>query len=134
MNEDGIATLYVKAAKVSKLYEQSAYYMKKSERSRVIGELSEKTSASDMAKALSLQKVKSALAVIGVDMSYFDKLSGTKIAEVLAVSNAFSDKSEQAVKKAVNGALWVADVNSGNAGDVLKIWNPVFRETASIKP
>lgn len=130
LDEDGVVTLYVKAPNVSELYEQSAYYIKKSERSKVIDDLSEKTSASDMAEALGLQKVKSTLAVIGVEMSYFDKLSGTKIAEVLAVSNAFADKSEQAVKKAVNGALWVADVNSGNSDDVLKIWNPVFRETA----
>lgn len=128
--DNGIVTLYVKARNISAPNESTAYYVKKSERDKVIGELAEISSAGEMTDKLELQNVKSTLAVIGIDMSYFDRLSAGKIAEVLAASDAFSDKSEQAVKKTVNGALWVADVNNGNSHEVLKIWNPIFRDIA----
>ncbi len=127
LSDDGTATLYAKAKNVSQPAEMSAYYVKKSQREKIIAELADITSVEDMTDKLSNQKVKSALSVIGVEISYFDKLSAGMISETLIASNAFRDKSEQAVKKAVNGALWVADVNSGNSEDVLKIWNPTFR-------
>ena len=127
LSDDGTATLYAKAKNVSQPVEKSAYYVKKSQREKVIAELADITSAENMADKLGEQKVKSTLSVIGVEMSYFDKLSIGMISEALIASKAFDVKSEQEVKKAVNGSLWVADVNSGNAGEVLKAWNPAFR-------